>query len=101
MPVSDNKTRYRVTICPSHDDDGEFNPTEESCIFLRLNNHTEETYLIDKKNKPYPVFDSGKQRTFELDLIKDIDEQPEKITIGYISSDPTARSWKLDKVLFK
>lgn len=41
---------------------------------------------------------SGNKQTFELDLIQNNNEQPKKLTIGYVNSDITARKWKLEKV---
>jgi len=96
-----NKIHYRVTIYPSNDDDGEFNPTLNSRIFLRLNNHSKELNLIQKSNQLCPTFESGVKQTFELDLIQSNDEQLKKLTIGYVNSQNTARKWKLEKVQLK
>ncbi|CAF3790952.1 unnamed protein product [Rotaria sordida] len=95
----ENKIRYRVIIYPSHDNDGEFKAIQDSQIFLRLNNQTKEINIIDKTDQSCPTFDSGEKQEFELDLIQDINEQPEKLTIGYINSDDTAKQWKLEKII--
>ncbi|CAF2961367.1 unnamed protein product [Rotaria sp. Silwood2] len=97
----ENKTRYRVIIYPSDNDDGEFNPIQDSQMFLRLNDQTKETNIIDKTDQlhPCPAFDSGEKQEFELDLIQDINEQPKKLTIGYINSHSTAKTWKLEKIV--
>ncbi|CAF3621989.1 unnamed protein product [Rotaria sp. Silwood1] len=95
----ENKIRYRVIIYSSHYDDGEFNPNRDSQMYLRLNNQIKETNIIDKTKQLCPSFDSNEKQEFELDLIQDINEQPEKLTIGYINSDPSAKTWKLEKIV--
>ena len=97
--LSENKTRYRVTIYPSHDESGEFNPVEGSRIFLRLNSQTKETNLLNNNDQSCPFFDPNEEQTFELDLIENPNVKPKKLTIGYVNSDPTASTWEIEKVL--
>lgn len=101
MSFAENKIPYRVTIYPSEDDDGSFNPNgRHSRIYLRLNNQTKETILRKKNDRTCPTFESGEKQSFELDFIQDINEKPKKLTIGYVNSDITATKWKIDKVYF-
>ena len=46
-----NKIHYRVTIYPSKDHDGEFSSLNDSRIFLRLNDHTKDSYIYKKNTK--------------------------------------------------
>ncbi len=92
-----NSIRYRVTIYPSKDDDGDFYPVQNSRIFLRLNNQRKKTNLTDQT---CPAFTAGEEQTFELNLIQNNHEKPKTLTIGYVNSDITATKWKLEKVFF-
>ncbi|CAF0716915.1 unnamed protein product [Adineta steineri] len=95
----ENKIRYRVTIYPSHDDDGEFNPARSSRIFLRLNNHPEENDIQKRTDHLCPTFVSGVDQPFELDLVQNADEQIKTLTIGYVNSEIQAKTWKLEKIV--
>lgn len=97
---AENKVHYRVTIYPSNDEDGEFNSSHNSRIFLRFNNHPKEIYLTKKTNQLCPTFESGVEQKFDLDFIQNNNEKPNKLTIGYVNSELTARKWKLEKVGF-
>ena len=67
-------------------------------MFVRLNNHTEETNLQNNDDQLCPPFNSGVDQTFELDLIENPNVKPKKLTIGYVNSDPTAELWEIEKV---
>ncbi|CAF3453440.1 unnamed protein product [Rotaria socialis] len=93
------KNRYRVTIYPSHGNDGRFNPNPNSRIFLCLNSQTREMNIKNEIDQLCPEFDSGVKKVFEVDLIQNINEKPERLTIGYANSDPTAKTWNIEKIV--
>jgi hypothetical protein len=94
-----NKVHYRIIIHPSKDIDGEFNASNDSRIFLRINNQTKDSFLYKKNTKHCPTFESGENQSFEIDLRQNINEQPNKLTIGYYNTDIAAGKWKLQKVI--
>ncbi|CAF3632135.1 unnamed protein product [Rotaria sordida] len=94
-----NKIHYRISIFPSKDDDGEFFPSNDSQIFIRLNNQTKNSFILEKNTKNCPSFESGENQSFDIDLIQNINEQPTHLTIGYYNSNITAGKWKLDKIV--
>jgi hypothetical protein len=93
-----NKVHYRVIIHPSNDIDGEFNASNDSRIFLRVNNQTKDSYLYKKDTKLCPTFESGENQSFEIDLKQNINEKPTKLTVGYYNTDIAAGKWKIQKV---
>ncbi len=93
-----NQTHYRIIIYPSEDMDGEFNASNDSRIFLRLNNQTKDAFLYKKGTKFCPSFEAGENQTFEIVLRQNNNEQPMKLTMGYYNTDITAGKWKLQKV---
>ena len=95
-----NKVHYRIIIYPSNEPDGEFNASNESRIFLRINNQTKDSVLYKKDSKYCPTFESGESQSFEIDLRQNINEQPMKLTVGYYNTDITAGKWKLQKVIY-
>lgn len=96
----ERKIRYCVTIYPSHEKEGNFNPNESSQIYLFLNNHTKQTYLLNQSDKSCPKFEAGVEKEFNIDLVQHINEKPKTLKIGYINSNPEAEKWKLKKVNF-
>ena len=91
----DKSIRYRVTIYPSNEADGNFDPDRDSRIFLSVDQQSHE---IDLPRKPCPTFHAGEKQTFELDLIQNNEEKPKKLTIGYVNQNRRASKWKIDKV---
>lgn len=96
-----HKVRYRVNIYTSKTDDGEFNASSDSQIFMRLNNQTKKSFILNKITKMCPSFDPDENQSFEVDLMQNSNEKPTKLTIGYYNSDIAAGKWKLDKVYIK
>lgn len=94
-----NKVHYRITIYPSDDNDGEFTASNDSKIYLRLNDQTKNSYVFIKGTKKCPSFESGDNQTFQMDLTQNPNEKPSKLTIGYYNSDIASGKWKLNKVL--
>ena len=93
-----NKTHYRIIIYSSKDHDGKFMALLDSRIFIRLNNQTKSSRLVEENTGRCPSFESGENQTFEIDLVQDANEQPTKLTVGYHNSHITAGKWKIDKV---
>ncbi|CAF3277422.1 unnamed protein product [Rotaria socialis] len=94
-----NQKRYRISIYPSKSEDGEFNASNDSQIFIRLNNQKKNSLILNKNKKDCPSFEPGENKSFEVDLIQSSNEQPTKLTIGYYNSDIAAGKWKLDKIV--
>ncbi|CAF3685342.1 unnamed protein product [Rotaria sp. Silwood1] len=93
------KVHYRINIYPSKDDDGEFLPSMDSQIFIRLNNQKKKSFLIENDTKDCPAFEPGENQSFDIDLIQNENEQPTHLNIGYYNPNITAGKWKLDKIV--
>ncbi|UJR29948.1 hypothetical protein I4U23_017495 [Adineta vaga] len=96
---SERPIRFRVIIYPSETDDGEFNPTQHSRIFLRLNNHKKEVNLTRRSDQLCPTFESGVEQTFEVNFNQEKDEPVKTLTIGYVNTESQAKTWKIDKIV--
>ena len=93
-----NKVHYRIIIYPSNDIDGEFNASDDTRMFLRINDQAKNSYLYKKNTKLCPTFESGENQSFEIGLRQNANEKPTKLTVGYYNTDIAAGKWKLQKV---
>lgn len=94
-----NTVHYRVIIHPAKETDGDFDASNNSRIYLRLNNQTKDTVLYKKGTKICPSFLSGIEQTFEVNLRQNENEKPTKLTFGYSNTDISAGKWKLQKII--
>jgi hypothetical protein len=70
-------------------------PITNSRIYLRLNDQPKEINLTNS-DQSCPKFESGVKQSFEFNVTQN--EQPKKLTIGYVNSSNSATKWKLEKV---
>ena len=94
-----NKVHYRVIIYPAKETDGEFDASNTSRIYLRLNNQAKDSILYRKGTRTCPSFQSGIEQTFEMNLRQNENEKPTKLTFGYYNNDISAGKWKLQKIV--
>ena len=91
------KISYELRLLTANKDDGEFNALNDSRIFLRLNDHQEET-LFNPTTKMCPSFQPGECQSFSIHFLLKSGEKPIEFTLGYKNSDITARTWHIEKV---
>lgn len=94
-----NKVHYRVIVYPAKETDGEFDASNTSRIYLRLNNQTKDSVLYRKGTKSCPSFQPGIEQTFEMNLRQNENEKPTKLTFGYYNTDVSAGKWKVQKIV--